>query len=204
MAAGTQNLSTTVAVISFGTDTFQIGNTPSDPALIVKFDSNGNALCGSIINSGGDDQNGVAADPAGKYIYIGGDLASSTIFASDTIGPPIHDGTEYPFIARWSPCVKDVETTSKEIRNNQNAISIFPNPCTNTLNIDFASPAKALAKEGIFTLQITDITGRVLFTDHCHLCTDHCALDVSSLARGLYFLRLNLDNGMEVKKFIKE
>ncbi len=90
------------------------------------------------------------------------------------------------------------------INNCINNSNIFPNPCTTTLNIDFASPAEALAKEGVFTLQVTDITGRVLFTDHCHLCTDHFALDVSSLARGMYFLRLSSADGAEVKKFIKE
>ncbi len=78
------------------------------------------------------------------------------------------------------------------------AIHIYPNPCSTTLNIDLKN------QPNLSSLQITDITGRVLITYHCQHITEHYSIDVSSLSSGMYFLRLNSSTGTEVKKFIKE
>lgn len=77
-------------------------------------------------------------------------------------------------------------------------IEIFPNPCSNTLIIDLENQPK------LSSFQITDITGRVLFTDHCQLRTGHYSIGVSELASGMYFLFLNSPTSTSVKKFIKE
>jgi hypothetical protein len=114
------------------------------------------------------------------------------------------DSTYYVTVAKGA-CSKD-STKIKVIRwctgiqtfSNQSATSISPNPCTTTLNIDFET------RLNLSSIQITDITGRVLLTDHCQLTTDHFPTDVSALSPGMYFIRINSGSGTEVKKFIKE
>ena len=77
-------------------------------------------------------------------------------------------------------------------------ITLYPNPCSNTLNIDFVN------QPNFSSIQITDITGRMLFTDHRQLNTDQYSIDVSSLNSGMYFLLLNSLSSTSLKKFIKE
>jgi hypothetical protein len=90
-----------------------------------------------------------------------------------------------------------IQTISSQI-----AANIFPNPCGNNLFIDFENPS--LVSDFQAEIQITDITGRVLFTYHCKPTTDHLSIDVSPLSPGMYFLRLNSSARISVKKFIKE
>jgi hypothetical protein len=52
--------------------------------------------------------------------------------------------------------------------------------------------------------QIFDITGRLVLSSNIQNQTYNISLDVSSLSPGMYFIRLNSDNGAEVKKFVKE
>jgi hypothetical protein len=82
--------------------------------------------------------------------------------------------------------------------SNQLDAQIFPNPCSNNLNIAFEN------LPDLSSIQITDITGRMLLTAPCQLNTDHYSIDVSALSNGMYFLHLNSSFGIEVKKFIKE
>lgn len=185
--------------LAFGSDTFNLNNA-SDPAIVVKFDSNGNVICGSIVGSGGDDNNGISVDPSGKYVYLGGDKESTVIFGSDTL-----EGfgfAEYPFVARWKGDCDKIETTIKEITTSQELISLYPNPCSAILNINFSSQLNI--QNPTFKIDIIDITGRVLSTYHLPLIAYDFPIDVSLLSPGMYFIRINSGSGAEVKKFIKD
>jgi gliding motility-associated-like protein len=89
----------------FDGDTFQL-NTPFQSAtVLLKFDSAGNTLCGSIFSEGDeDDGDGVCVDHSGRYIYIGGDLDSTTIFGPDTLANAGPIRNEHPYVARWKAC----------------------------------------------------------------------------------------------------
>jgi len=50
----------------------------------------------------------------------------------------------------------------------------------------------------IKNIEITDITGRLLYT------TSVKTIDCSNFARGVYFIRATTEKGIAVKKFIKE
>lgn len=71
-------------------------------------------------------------------------------------------------------------------------ISLYPNPCSNILNIETASFAK-------FTATVYDIAGRqVIAPSHQN------SIDVSALTNGLFMLRLNTGVGQETLSFIKQ
>ena len=75
----------------------------TEPSFLFKFDTSGNAVCGSTINNGNDDNNSVAADPLFNDVFFNGDVESfgngaSCYFGSDSI---IGTGVEYSFLAKW-------------------------------------------------------------------------------------------------------
>jgi hypothetical protein len=82
-------------------------------------------------------------------------------------------------------------TSINEVNNNI-ASKIFPNPCSNILNIEAASNAKYVAT-------VYDLAGRqVLAASHQN------TIDVSSLSAGVYLLRLNTEGAQQTTTFIKQ
>ena len=80
--------------------------------------------------------------------------------------------------------------------DSYNEISIFPNPVTNTLNF------KSMGSN-IHRAVVSDVNGRsVIEISNKHLL--YGSLNVSSLNRGMYFLRLHTTNGFQYESsFIK-
>jgi hypothetical protein len=73
-----------------------------------------------------------------------------------------------------------------------NNLSIFPNPATTTLNITGLTTNASAA--------VYDISGKQLLSQP--LTTQ--AINISSLAPGLYFISITTAEGSVVKKFVKE
>ena len=75
------------------------------------------------------------------------------------------------------------------------SINLYPNPCTDGLNISYDSKEQ-------FTYQITDAAGRIYTT------TDkgNNQLDVSGLSSGVYLLKMTNkeNNQVAVRQFIKK
>ncbi len=72
-----------------------------DPMFIVKYDTDGNVICGSALGSGGDDQCGVSADAFGNA-YIGGDYELNP-FAVGSTSLAGQDGEDI-FVAKYTCC----------------------------------------------------------------------------------------------------
>ncbi|MEI6852756.1 MAG: T9SS type A sorting domain-containing protein [Bacteroidota bacterium] len=73
-----------------------------------------------------------------------------------------------------------------------NSIKIYPNPTTNTLNIDGLT-ANTLS-------EIYDISGKLILTRK--LISPK--MDITGLAKGMYFIKLSTKEGSVVRKFVKE
>ncbi len=76
----------------------------------------------------------------------------------------------------------------------ENAISIYPNPATSSISID--------NKNNILlnSISIIDTNGRAIFETK-NVTT---SIDISSLSKGVYFVRLNSEFGTVTKKLVKE
>jgi len=79
-----------------------------------------------------------------------------------------------------------------EIQNN-NLISLSPNPTSNKLEIQKTKPAENVR------VQIMNCTGQILI-DNLHFTGEN--VDVSSLPCGIYFLKYSDDKNFAIKKFI--
>ena len=89
--------------------------------------------------------------------------------------------------------VIDYEVSSLNELVNEDIISVSPNPVTDYLQIEHKSESKPNS------IQIIDQNGRIIKTG-----IDPSTMNVSSLNSGLYFLRVNYENGkIGVTRFVK-
>ena len=71
-------------------------------------------------------------------------------------------------------------------------LQVFPNPAGSVINIQTSRP--------INYVELYDLSGKVVLRK----IEPHNSMDISSLSKGIYFLRTMLDNGMTINKIIKE
>lgn len=72
------------------------------------------------------------------------------------------------------------------------SVSIYPNPATSILNVN---------ANGYNTVEIINMLGQVVYST---TMTDNAQINVRSLTNGVYFVRLNGENGTTTQKFIKK
>lgn len=76
-------------------------------------------------------------------------------------------------------------------------ISIYPNPTDNKIHIDAAS------LRGESTITLTDMMGKVIFTQTSSAASLHQDLDLSGYEKGIYLLSLRDSSGMGTKQVMK-
>lgn len=96
--------------------------------------------------------------------------------------------------------INNIYPTGVQRYNELSGFKVYPNPASNILYLDL--PFSSL--NSTLSIQITDITGRILLTNDFQLTTNAYPIDISTLSSGLYFIQLISNSGTEVKKFIKE
>ena len=84
-------------------------------------------------------------------------------------------------------------TDISQIKTQNSAFSIYPNPTGSILNLELG------IQNGATELQVTDVLGNVLI-HNSEFLTHNLTLDVSGLPAGVYFVRV----GSSTQKFIKQ
>ncbi len=115
-------------------------------------------------------------------------LTASVLIASGTTtlnAPPII----------WYLTVNPSSTTNVKSINKTVDIYIFPNPATSELIITSLSY--------IGKIQIVDALGKVVFSDNANYAAQ-TKIDISNLAKGVYFIQINDGSKVSTRKFIKE
>ena len=85
--------------------------------------------------------------------------------------------------------VQDITTGINE-NELSNQIKFFPNPVFDNFQIQTSLPIK--------NIEITDITGRMVCT------TTNKTIDCRGYAKGVYFVKVQTEKGLKVKKIVKE
>jgi uncharacterized repeat protein (TIGR01451 family) len=83
--------------------------------------------------------------------------------------------------------ITNIESTIPDV-----SITISPNPATTTLNVSGLTT--------IATAEIYNISGKLLLTKQLNATQ----VDISNLAKGLYFIKMTSPEGSVVRKFVKE
>ena len=85
--------------------------------------------------------------------------------------------------------------------SDASAVSVFPNPTTDVLNVSYFSEM-----EEELTITIVDITGRVVYSENSMLNdgANKLELNCNILEKGTYFLNLQSNNVSQSKFFVKQ
>jgi hypothetical protein len=81
--------------------------------------------------------------------------------------------------------------------HDKQAFQLFPNPSNGRCNVFLTEPVSGNA-----VISLRDLNGRMLLEKHIPSGTENTAIDVSSLASGVYFCRLIFENTSVTKKLI--
>jgi hypothetical protein len=186
------------STIIFGSITLTRPPGSTDPIYIVKYDPNGNVLCGAALASGGDDQDAVSADRLGNA-YIGGDYYFDPfIVGSDTLPPP---GGEDVFVAKYN-C--NLDAGVNEFTNEEN-ISVFPNPSNGifTLKWDMGQMTSDVEKNCV--VEIYNVLGEEIFEQKIISQKGQAQkteIDLSNESNGIYFVTVKNENKSFTQKII--
>ncbi|MDF1673255.1 MAG: S8 family serine peptidase [Vicingaceae bacterium] len=77
----------------------------------------------------------------------------------------------------------------------KNKLSIFPNPTNNIVNVSGLENAQQLT--------LLDVTGKVVY-NNTSISTNNITIDISAASKGLYFLQIKTDSGIESYKIVKQ
>ena len=180
------------SVIIFGTDSLLNTSTSFNDVFVAKYNSAGNLLWKTKVGGSADEYSPrVAYDQFGN-VYVTGYFYSPVIsFGTDDL---YNMGFDDIFLAK----LEGGAVTAMENIAYDKEITISPNPATNEIKIQSA-------EFKVESVEIYDVMGEKL--PCAPLSSRRGAggevIDVSSLASGIYFLRIFSASGIVTKKFVK-
>ena len=126
--------------------------------------------------------------PAANYGFLirmldEGYYHSLTFASSDHPNAALHPKLVITYTMPPATAIASISGLDKEV-------NVYPNPVLQTLHVDFANTTVAIAD-----VQLTDVSGRTLLRKSGQIAAnEHVSVDVRSLPRGNYFLKVTQDN----------
>lgn len=175
--------------VQFGSLSITNFNTGYDPMFFVKFAPDGTPICGNYLESGGDDEIGIAVDDFGN-IFVTADYMPSTFI----VGPSVLNltGLENAFVAKIS---NTIPVYIEKIEDASN-LEISPNPISIGSQIVLSRP---LQKAYIVVI---DNLGREIQQNY--FSGSNTKIKTEKFKRGIYLLKIISDEGVFTKKIIVE
>jgi hypothetical protein len=135
--------------------------------------------------------------PEGNQWYDSNGVISGA--DEDTYVPTV-SGNYYVIVTDTSGCISDTSniifvliTDLGSLTSDINSVQIFPNPASNKLQIETTQKS---------FIEILNLQGQIIKSFNSY--ESHTNVDISTLARGMYFVKVKTKNGIIVKKFVKE
>lgn len=93
-------------------------------------------------------------------------------------------------------CLLQSSVIDKSVSLVQHSLQIFPNPVEHQLQV-------VISNQQNWNIILTDKMGKVVFEKNGNSADHSFEIDVSFLAKGVYFVRLKTENSIEIRRFIK-
>ena len=114
------------------------------------------------------------------------------------VGDEVNKKANIYFDYNFPILTNDAETVFQSLNNpdfqNDASISVYPNPTNGIVTIN--------CNNSIKSIQLYDVQGRLLQTNLVN--ENETTIDVSTKAKGVYFLKILSDKGMKVEKIVRE
>ena len=81
------------------------------------------------------------------------------------------------------------------VNENENEISLYPIPSKKEINL--------ISNKELLSIEIINSNGQIVKTLNGYNSINHTKIDISSLSNGIYFMKINTNDGLSVKKFHK-
>ena len=186
-----------LAGVGFSSDTLKLGNNYftwnyySDfdlPAFLLKLDTAGNPLCGTILPGGrsptGSEWASCASDSSGTYIYLAGSFDDSLICGPDTLY--FGNDESEPYIARWNSCNSEEGITPI---SNPPSITLFPNPSTGI----FTFQSSVLSNQ--LSVEVYNVFGERVFKETLRSAQGDNLIKLTNQPSGVYLYRVLDESG---------
>ncbi len=165
-----------------------------DPSIMLMLDTAANILNSSIISTGGDDENTVACDPTGRYVYLGGDIADTITFGPDHLS--ITPG-EPPFVARWNPYYITTDEGINELITNSEELRVYPNPSHGVFAFEVKSvPSTRERTKSV--VEVYNMLGEKVYSGYQISKSSNYQIDLSAQPNGVYLYRVISEKGVLV------
>ena len=129
-------------------------------------------------------------DCANNFAPISGEISQT--FTPSQSGNFAVEITQNGICVDTSACVNFIYVSVTE--NSSKRINIYPNPNAGEFQLE--------SRENVKSVEITDITGRIVFQKEQDFT--NLTVDISAQSSGLYFIRLQMENSIEVIKMKKK
>ena len=114
------------------------------------------------------------------------------------VGDEVNKKANIYFDYNFPILTNDAETVFQSLNNpdfqNDSSISVYPNPTNGIVTVN--------CNNSIKSIQLYDVQGRLLQTNLVN--ENETTIDVSTKAKGVYFLKILSDKGMKVEKIVRE
>jgi hypothetical protein len=186
-----------------------LGN--NDEASDIVVDSMANIYVTGVSPDAADRENFVTIkyDSLGNEIWIGkyGNMPSGNCMGNsigvDMYGNVYVSGTSYDIDSTGISTIKysNVTGIQENDHSTENTVSLYPNPATNQLTIEFKNQSQQN-----YLLEIKNMLGQTMYSETIKnaLGKQSKNIDVSAFTNGIYFVSLRNEKESVSKKFIKE
>ncbi len=144
-----------------------------------------------------------AGGSTGNYFWTGPGGFSSTQQNPSVNNPGTYGSGQYCVYTvansctSQTSCVQAVVSGFTSIENQEAfAVAVFPNPTQNLIHVHTGNAGNVRVK-------MTDMTGKTVITEAVYQEAQF-SLDMSNFAKGIYFLSLENDKGVIIRKVIKQ
>lgn len=167
---------------------------------------NGGGVFVAAINTSGIWTNAISIEGLSTFnipLCTATDINGNILVAGGFDGPLIFNGNQITsaggytdgFIAKYgTQCSVGLQ---EQTANTQSQLSIYPNPATNHINIRTNGFNNA-------TITILNTMGQTIFSQTLQATQNAVSLNISNLASGVYFIKVNGKENMVTQKFVKQ
>jgi len=139
-----------------------------------------------------------------QYRPVGGSLASATSTTNSYTITGLAPETEYEIqvqadcgdgnVSDWTAAITATTTTGIE-NHLLNSISLYPNPAKEYIDV-------RVDELNVTSMEVYDVYGKLINT--VSVIDNPTRINVSSLASGMYFVRVTTEQGVATKSFVKK